>query len=932
MPDEFVAFDLETTGLSVKSDRIIEVGAVRFDRHGHILGELEMLVDPGIAIPLAIQRLVGIDNAAVQGAPSPAEAVAQLLDFTAGATVVAHGAQFDLGYCRNVISDAFVQQVVFDTLELARLLLPTAASHSLPLLSTALGIVHDHPHRALSDADATRALLVHLLEVAANLPTAILHRIRSLVDPLPGGLREFFVNSVQGDGAAGAEVAAPVASPPRPLRVPRDEADIGAAALALLGPDGPLAGPDYEYREGQMQMTTAVAQTLQRSRHLIVEAGTGIGKSYAYLAPLLLHSIATGQRGTVATHTITLQEQLVDRDIPKLVAALDEPVNVAMLKGRHHYLSLRRWQRFLRNVGSDVDRVHFAIKLMVWLSATRRGDRGELRLAAVEDALWRQVRSESDDCLGGACANWRSGACYMVAARRAASQADLVVTNHALLLATVEMQGQVMSDIGALVVDEAHRLEESATSQLGGRLRLSDLTEPLSRLEVRGGSETAAAIAAASAAVRRLFGDAKGTVSSALGQDTAANGTVAWGEKLRESHAGELLARTAATTVRALHEAALALRRDGSDGFDSSVLAQPELDIEEADAVAGALDTAANNIDQVLGAPRDGYVSWLEVRAEQAELHFAPVSVAEQLRRSLFDDANAVVLTSATLSVAGDFSFTSQRLGLGAGAETLSLPSPFDYLAQAVSVLPTDMPPYDEPGYDERLAELIADVAIRLGGGTLALFTGYQSLRRVHGLLDRRLKGGGIAVLGQGLDGTRRQVLASFIANPRTVLLGTTSFWEGIDIPGDALRCVVIAKLPFAVPTDPLVRARSDMLGDPFRGYILPSAVLRLKQGFGRLIRRRSDRGAVIIGDARLGSHNYAAAFLEALPPAALLRLPSAEIAAAVADFIRNGELPAEATLAGLTTDGGQSYDGHDPHAHSLAEIDAADPHPEEPA
>ncbi len=890
---EFVAFDLETTGLSVMVDRIIEVGAVRFDVTGRVLGEFEVVVDPGMPIPLAIQRLVGLTDADVRGAPSPSEAVGQLAEFAAGASLVAHGAAFDLAYCAAVLPQVFTKREAYDTLELARILMPAAPSHSLPQLTTYLGIAHDRPHRALSDADATRVLFTHLIGLTGKLPAGVLAQIRARLTSVRSSLHDFFTAVAQGPGdTAAVDLPGGLVPPLGPLRVPQPPGDVGGDAAKLLGPGGPFDDDGYEYRDAQLEMARAVGQTLQRSGRLLIEAGTGIGKSYAYLAPLLLHVQRSGERGVVATYTITLQEQLAERDIQKVAGALGKPLAVAMLKGRQHYLSLRRWQRLMVNPDGGRDSLRFNLKLLVWLSGTRSGDRSELHLNGAEESLWRQVQSDAGDCLGSACANWNTARCFMVAARRTASQADVVVTNHALLLADAERQGTVLDHYSALVVDEAHHLEEVATQQLGAQLRAADVLELLNRLPMREGSSAYGLMKSALDATTRLFGDIKGLVAARQGNDSSANTTLAWIEELRSDPASRGVVRSARLASAALRSAEESLTNEALPEIDTSALPEPERCSEEAQQVAWALLEAATIIESVIITPREGFVSWLELRAEQAELHEAPVSVSNQLRDSVFDKVDAVVLTSATLAVAGSFGFIRSRLGIGGGADELALASPFDYLGQALSVVPTDMPDYAQAHYDDAMARLIGDVAIRLGGRTLALFTGYGPLRRVHSILDRRLGGEGIAVLGQGLDGTRRQVLHSFLDHPRTVLLGTTSFWEGIDIPGDALRCVVIAKLPFAVPSDPLVQARIANLRDPFRDYILPLAVLRLKQGFGRLVRRRGDRGAVIIGDVRLESRDYARTFLESLPPSAVARLPVAGVAEAVGEFVERGQVP----------------------------------------
>jgi Rad3-related DNA helicase/DNA polymerase III epsilon subunit-like protein len=909
---DFVAFDLETTGLSPRSDRIIEVAAVRFGRDLRVVDRLDVIVDPGVPVPLAVQRLTGLSDADVRGAPSAVEATAQLADFCDGARLVAHGAAFDLAFCAALAPGAFAGRTVLDTLELARILLPLAASHSLPLLSPALGIEHLRPHRADSDAEATRLLLTHLVEVAESLPEGLLATMRELVAPVRGPLRDFLVEVVEGGGAAGRSwrvgsgrsrgravvAAAPPPGAGRPL---------GDVAVELLGPSGPLSGGEgYEYRESQLQMTRAVAQTLERSGRLLVEAGTGTGKSLAYLVPLALWVRSTGRRAVVATHTITLQEQLADRELATVSALLGAPVEHAVLKGRQHYLSLRRWERFLATPdhgghGLPLETLRFKLKVLCWLAQTETGDRAELRLAGSEEALWERVQSETGDCLGAACANWRDGRCFMVAARRAAADADLVVTNHALLLADAERQGTVLTPYSALVVDEAHRLEEAATRQLGHELRAAGVLAVLDRLRQDGGGELPLALARAREAVQRLFGDVKGFVTGALGIDHPGNASLALTDAVRGGAGFVPLERSALHARARLRDAAGALRAaQGGGSLQPDLLPQPDRADDELAVAAATVEEAAAVVDRVLCAPSPESVCWLELRAEQAELHEAPLQVGDRLAGGVFDRADATILTSATLSVGGSVDFVRARTGVGEGAEALVLPSPFDFLSQALCVLTTDVPAHDDPAHAVALADLTAGVATRLGGRTLVLFTGYAPLRGVHALLATRMEAQGIAVLGQGLDGTRRQVLSSFVKNTRSVLLGTTSFWEGIDIPGDALSCVIIAKLPFPVPSDPLVAARGALLRDPFAELALPTAVLRLRQGFGRLIRRTADRGAVVLCDPRLHSRDYGPTFLRALPEALVVREPAAGVPMIVEGFVASGRVPDTARASGV--------------------------------
>jgi Rad3-related DNA helicase/DNA polymerase III epsilon subunit-like protein len=904
--DHLVAFDLETTGLSPRSDRILEIGAVRYDHALRPIDELQLVVDPQMPIPLAIQRLVGLTDDDVLGAPAPAEAAARLGEFCGDAALIAHGGTFDLLFLRALLSESFGSRLIYDTLDLARILLPTYESHSLPLLSRRLGIAHDRPHRALSDARATGDLFRVLVGAGRSLPDATIAEMRRVASQSPGPLAAFLGDVMLRPGVdAGAPVDHAVGpGAPPPLRAAPlasaapDGRSVGEAAAALLGPDGPLAAREgYEYREAQLQMALAIGQTLERKGRLMVEAGTGVGKSLAYLTPLALWAARTGKRAVVATHTVNLQEQLADRDLPTVAGLLEEPVSVAVLKGRSHYLSLRRWRRFLAAsdvAGHDPDivSIRFKLKILAWLATTTTGDRSEIYLAGDEEQLWRRIASDVTDCLGPACANWANARCHMVAARRNAADAAIVVTNHALLLAGNERQGQVLGPYEALVIDEAHHLEAVATEQLGATVRLTDLTLILDRLPALQGTPLGADLERCREAGQRLFGDAKGFMSARLGGEHAPNGRVGLSEGIRSDPGFGFVERSAVHAAGVLQRMAGVIASGSPEGLQTELLPQPDRAGDELEHAAVALAGLAAAIDHVIVRPRDGMVTWVEMRGEQAELHEAPVDVSVPLAETVFDPVESVVLTSATLSVGGGFDFIRHRVGIGATAEELTLPSPFDYLRQAVCILPEDATAYDDPVHDLQMSALIDGIAARLDGHTLVLFTSYGPLKRVWALLQERLDARGIASLAQGLDGTRRQILQSFLADPRTVLLATSSFWEGVDIPGDRLRCVVIDKLPFPVPTDPLVRARSERLRDPFGEYILPVAIIRLRQGFGRLIRSASDRGAVVLCDPRLRTRQYGLGFLRALPPAPMAVTAFDRVPAMVDGFVNSGTLP----------------------------------------
>jgi predicted DnaQ family exonuclease/DinG family helicase len=914
--ETLVCFDLETTGLSARTDRIIEIGAVKFDRTG-VLDTYSTLADPGMPLPLVIQRLCGLHDQDLRGQPSPTEAVAGLALFCEGCTLVGHGVAFDVAFCAEILPEVFSGRLALDTAELARVLLPSAPSHSLEELSRALELRHDRPHRALSDAEATQMLLGSLVETARALPPSLRERVRELCAEGGWPSGEFLARQLAG-GELPAAVAA-VAQTPAPELPPQITESQGeitggideARMVAAFGPDGALAHAEaeFELREEQQQMALAVSQAFNRSQTLLVEAGTGVGKSLAYLVPAREWAAKGGGRVLVSTHTITLQEQLAQHDVPLAELAQPLPLKTAVLKGRGNYLSLRRLERWLAagptRQRRDPDEVRFKVRALIWAHQSVVGDRAELRLAGRDPEFWEKVGSTVDDCLGPACHNWRDGRCFMVKARVEAREANLVIVNHALLLSDADSGGAVLPEFHHLIIDEAHHLEEAATQAQGERLGLGAVLAVIDRIPDFGDVEVNRSLKIARQTASTAFADLRHLVAAESANSRGRGPSfVVLDRRLTGSEAWERTSRSVSRLARSLRQASSALHAAADLGnVQPTLWPQPDNGARECSVAAEALHSMAWVVTSALanleGEPSPeseiavgDHVAWVEVeRGDRAVMRTAPAEVASSLREHLFERCETVVLTSATMAVAGSFSYIRDRLGLADAAE-LVLDSPFDYLRQSLCCLPRGMPGHGDPQHPRVVAELVAQLAMELGGRTLVLFTGYQALREVHGQLRSLLQGEGIAVLGQGLDGTRNQVLRNFRKEPRTVLLGTNSFWEGIDLPGDALQCVVIDKLPFPVPTDPIFQARARGRADSFAQLSLPEAVLRLKQGFGRLVRRHGDRGAVVICDPRILERRYGEEFVRALPKAAFLYEPAEALAPLVGAFLR-GEMPA---------------------------------------
>ena len=898
---EYVALDLETTGLDPSRDRVIEIGAVAFTPD-QVTSTLEQLVDPGRPVPDTVLRLTGIKQDELRGAAAPEVALRRLSEFVRGRQPVGHGARLDVDFLESAgLWDP--SQQILDTLDLARILLPGAASHSLPLLSTEMGFNQPRPHRALDDADATRQLLLRLREEAVGLDENLKESMLALVAPYEWPVARFFAEALTAPNLNPEPATAVGSEPARRGRKAERPPDDPTALAALLGPEGPLADliPGYEHREPQLQMLLAVAQIQARGGTLVVEAGTGTGKSLAYLVPSLSRAVAHKERVIVSTNTHTLQEQLMAKDLPGLREWLPWDFKAVLLKGRSNYISLRRWRRYLVEPCKDSEELMFKLKILSWLHTTESGDRSELRLYGREEVWWTRVASDPLDCVGLHC---RKEDCYVHRARAEAETADLVVVNHALLLADADVGGGLLPEYDHLVIDEAHHLEDAATrglrqevdgpgvvallERLSGGL-LADLhRQP--RLGASGQSFESAGPQAAGAVerVRELFGVADAWVATRLGEAERREESLRITNALRDGDGWEQIRLSAENAVTALAALDATLRQAVAGVREWLGGEEPDEGIRELEMIRGRLESAQTVLDEALLQPNPNRVYWFSQvsRAENLLLRAAPINVGSLLRERVYSERRSTVFTSATLAVGGTFDYFSSRVGLGPEIEEMILPSPFDFYRQALVCLPTDVPLPEDEMFDPAVEDIIAGVARRVGGRTLVLFTSHRQLRDVHAALKQRIDLDDVLILGQGIDGQRRQLIKTFEESDRPLLLGTSSFWEGIDIPGERLSCVIMVRLPFPVPTDPVYAARAEQVRDPFLQLALPQAALRLKQGFGRLIRRSTDRGAVVILDNRILGRDYGKTFLEVLPPASRFVGPGVEVAPRVGAWL----------------------------------------------
>lgn len=818
-----------------------------------------------------------------------------------------------------------------DTAELASILVPGLAATDLASLAGFLDVSSQDDGGDSTEADVLADVFGRLLARMAEYDEVTLDRLAAHLNDGGWPFAELFEPRLVSSLRAGCRKKRPRLPPPEVsfLRErPREDPLEPTGSLqpierreveAIIGPGGALSRviAGFERRCQQEVMAEAVTEAINTSGQLLVEAGTGTGKSLAYLVPAALTASERGEPVVLSTNTLALQDQLLRKDVPDLKAALrdaatEAPIDVVAVKGRSNYLCLRRWFPWERQPSLEPDEARLKAKVLAWLPRTETGDRSEIRLTGGEELHWRQIAEEEGACDPGACVFHQRGQCFLFRARRAAEGAHLVVVNHALLLTDAASSNRILPDYDTLVIDEAHHLEDQATSQFTVTLSEPQLMEFADALASRDKDGPAMAGVAAGAlafllgaaaddagqrrarvarerldealatadlirtAGRDLFaaleyvhlesGDALGGGERARRVTAATRGApswqavdAAWDRLLQGLKDAETILRWLATEVDAVDDVAVA---DLAEAGERQELLLSDL----ATTLRAGIDLASKYA-HAFDAPEAGRVFWLDRRGPLERIVFrsAPLDVSGLLQERLFNKTRATVLTSATMAVDGRCDYLASRLGIP-DASSLIVPSPFDYRASVLLHLADDMPDPTHPGYRDALEQTLIETLEATRGRALVLFTSHAMLADVARSITAPLQERGIVVLAQRRDGSPQQLVERLRREESVAVLGTASFWEGVDVAGEALSLLVIARLPFNVPTDPVFAARSEAFEDAFAGYAVPQAVLRFKQGFGRLIRTSQDRGVCAVLDRRILTKRYGATFLHSLP------------------------------------------------------------------
>lgn len=943
----FVVVDFETTGNRPKEgDKIIQIGTVLI-RNGKIAERFSTLVNPQTEIPPFIENLTGITNDMVVHAPMIEEVLPPLLKMLDGAVFVAHNVFFDLAFLQNALQEAGYHPFtgpLIDTVELSRLLLPRQEGYRLSDLSVSLDIMHEHPHQADSDAEATAHILLHLLEKLRNLPLVTIQHLQRLsrlfhsdIQMLLSDIEHQKVREGTYEPGTDLEVIHQICLKKRKAikqesgRSLEQAIDFDGFADGLFGEQGLLKKcmPGFELRPAQVAMMKQVYESFASGRHLMVEAGTGTGKSLAYLIPAVFWAKQQEEVVVVSTHTIQLQEQMYTRDLPILQAIFgDDAPRISILKGRNNYLCLRKFSHSLQEEQDNYDIQLSKSQMLVWLTETETGDVEEISLPSGGQVYWKQVQSDAGSCLNRQCP-WFSR-CYYHHARRKAQQAEVIVTNHSLLFTDMNSEHRIVPSYKYAVIDEAHHFDDVASRHLGDTISSYQLEGMLHHLHPDRGvgllEEVEEAVRAWSIAD---YEESKHLIEAAYQQIREGKETIRemynllyqWshqrakeGEEIghtvlryKQEHLTSRWGRAVVSAVRNSVDLLLAIGKRleaiyANIQSDDAPIGMKGLLTDLNGAVQDCLEYA-ELLHHMLLTEDEEHVYWIELDTRTTRktiyLHRVPIDVSSTLRERFFNKKESVILTSATLSVNSSFAYATERFGLADllaenKVSTIVLSSPFNYKQQMLVCIPSEVPNIkgsSEEQFIRALIDSLARVAVATKGRMLVLFTSYAMLRGVYEHLKERLKEANITVLGHGVDsGSRSKLTKQFRSLEACVLLGTSSFWEGVDIPGDDLSCLAIVRLPFVPPNHPLVEARNQQLEqqnkNAFMQLSVPQALIRFKQGFGRLVRTGTDRGVVLIYDRRVIDARYGRLFLQSLPETNVIVKPTEDLLPEISDWL----------------------------------------------
>jgi ATP-dependent DNA helicase DinG len=881
---EFVAIDVETTGLDSKSDRVIEIGAVKFKGNA-MEGEFSSLVNPGVALPDPIVQLTGITTSEVAAAQPFASVADELLAFIGHRPLCGHQIDFDISFLNEElkrIGKPKLGNPEVDTALLSRIFLSSAERFSLKHVASTLGVSLEHAHRALADARASGQVACSLFSMVETLPVSLRSAMAHFA---PHSFLKTLLFKSMTKSEANGEFAFLSGAPERQhkkLTNPSVQSEIPPEAIKkIFGAGGSLVelGKGFSERPSQTQMALSVAEAFNAKAFLIAEAGTGTGKSLAYLIPAALFAVKNDTRVLVSTHTRNLQDQLISKDLPTVKMIAGDGFRYSVLKGRSNYLCVRRFFLLLSGDLMDLSyRERMGIlPLLRWVSETKTGDIEEQSQFNIKwfSRVWRMICADAHLCAGKQCAEFSR--CFLQAARMRALAAHIVVINHALFYSEICSESSFLGPLGACIFDEAHHLESSGHKHLRVEVdtnRFMQFIDNLSSIDKESKKSESLDFTKddrvnLKPVIKRLRSEVRAFLEAVdawvdgqhppspefqIGYDQAALSPLG-------SYAS-LLDGLSALQDELNHF--VQLHASGEEAEKENSL-RPQLRL-----IIDKTSQLKFDLSYVVAALTEDHVFWIEGNRKKGWVKLCGVAldIGAILSRLWEQNGSACIFTSATLSIGGSMDYFRRKIGLAGVSEAKTrcelFKSPFSP-SQMLSCSLSAAPDPDDRDYPRSTADVISSIMTAFQKNILVLFTSHSMLEAVYSCCRNLPFSGQCTILAQGISGARQTILDEFKNSRPCVLLGADSFWEGIDVPGATCEIVIIARLPFQIPTHPLNKALADRIqkeeGESFLSYSVPEAVIKFRQGTGRLIRDRNDRGILLVLDKRITTKNYGARF-----------------------------------------------------------------------
>ncbi|WP_087971507.1 ATP-dependent DNA helicase DinG [Oceanobacillus rekensis] len=912
--DKFVVVDLETTGHSPsKNDKIIEAGIVVIENNV-ITDTHTTLLNPSKSIPPFIENLTGISDKDVHKAPLFYEKADKIIEIFKDSYLIAHNVAFDLGFLNAELAANGREKLtnpVLDTVELSRILFPEAPSYKLGQLAEYLDIKHTDPHRALSDAFVTAKLFLKLKEKLESLPYETIDHLLKIEKMFISDVREILSNRLDklafstnsNHNIVSFKGLAFKHREDNLNETPIVETSFGEYLDDIYEENGSMQRQftKYEKRPGQRDMSETIYDSFQSSNHALIEAETGTGKSLGYLIPAVYEAVKTNQKIIISTYTTQLQSQLLDEEIPSIRKLTDIPFKVALLKGKSHYISLEKFSHELDSNQSDnYDTALTKAMLLVWLTETDTGDIDEIQLPTSGYFFYKKISTDAESNVDPQ-SQWFSRSFYQKA-RRKAQKANIIITNHALLCTDMFNDYQFLPKYEKVIIDEAHHFEDTASRHYGLNLDYINMQFMLNQIgHTNDGKMFSKVIANYKLTEEQIplekwdsiFDNMKYEIDDLFQQlyqyvvtKHKANKSLSDIGRLQYHFQEEKEDQTTWATIKEMVSRVTFYMRDLIHilSLTEQHLSRQETlekyDKEDLQAMSIIFQKFIDGLELLFfteGAVPQ--IKWIEIDTKGTKnavyLYSEPSDISELLAEEFFQNKKSVIMTSATLTMKNSFDFIQKRLGIKVERLiTKQIDSPFSYKEQVQLLIPDDFPDIKYGKMDDFIyatCEAIISLAEITKGRMLVLFTSYDMLKKSYTLLKEIIRDNEFVLIGQGItSGSRSRLKKNFQTFDQAILLGTSSFWEGVDIPGEDLSCLMIVRLPFQPPNHPVFEAKSKILKENgkngFMELSLPNAVIKFKQGFGRLIRSSSDRGIVFVCDARIIKARYGKYFTESIP------------------------------------------------------------------